>query len=353
MAADALLERLVGFPSVAGRPNLDLVAWAAEQLEASGATVRVLPGAREDAANLHAVIGPADEPGVLLSAHTDVVDVEGQDWSGDPFALRREDGRLVGRGTTDMKGFVAAALAVFPYAARLDLRRPLHLALSSDEEIGCRGVPPLLDALERLPARPEWCLVGEPTGMGVGVSHKGKAALRVHVRGHAAHSSRPDEGVNAVVEAARLIVAATDFPRPEGVTVSVGPIRGGMALNTVPDACTFEIEARAPSGVDPGALLAKALGDVTTEPLASYPGLAAADDRGPAGLVARVAGGERDLALDFGTEAGLYSERLGVPVIVCGPGDMAQAHRPDEYLTVEQLERAEAFLRRLVDTLVS
>jgi acetylornithine deacetylase len=377
--AEALLERLVAFPTVAGRPNLDLVGFVAEHLEAHGAAAAVLPGERDDAANLHAVVGPRDQPGILLAAHSDVVDVEGQAWSGDPFALRRDAGRLFARGAADMKGFLAAALAVVPYAARRGLRRPLHLALSSDEELGCRGVGPLLDALADLPVRPAFCLVGEPTGLGVAVRHKGKAAARVHVRGLACHSSAAPRGVNAVEYAARLIVAAGDEGRALAArdgdpgfsvptaTLSVGPVRGGMALNTVPDACTFEIEARALPGEDAGALLSGALrgaaaleaemrrvapeAGIEIEPLAAYPPLAPAGDDGPAALVAGLAGGERDLAVDFGTEAGLYQQRLGVPVVVCGPGSMAQAHRPDEYVEADQVTRAEALLRGLVDTL--
>jgi acetylornithine deacetylase len=318
--------------------------------------------------------------GVLLAGHTDVVDVEGQRWSSDPFVVRRADGRLYGRGTADMKGFVAAVLAALPYAVQSELRRPLHLALSADEELGCRGTPALLDALERVPVRPSWCLVGEPTGMGVAVRHKGKAAARVRVRGRACHSSAAPDGVNAVEYAARLITSASDrgqelltteradpgFSIPTG-TISVGPVRGGMSLNVVPDECVFEVEARALPGQDPQALLSAALSDVPrlryemwqvapeasidVEPLAAYPPLAPAGDGAAAGLAARLAGGESGLALDFGTEAGLYAERLGVPVVVCGPGSMAQGHRADEYIEVEQLVRAERFLRRLVDSL--
>ena len=158
-------------------------------------------------------MGPRDEPGILLAAHSDVVDVEGQAWSGDPFALRRDGGRLFGRGTADMKGFLAAVLAVAPYAARRGLRRPLHLALSSDEELGCRGVGSAARRARGLPVRPAFCVVGEPTGLGVAVRHKGKAAVRVRVRGRACHSSAAPQGVNAVEYAARLIVAAGDAGR--------------------------------------------------------------------------------------------------------------------------------------------
>ena len=377
--AEGLLERLVAFPTIAGRSNLELIDWVAKHLDGLGVETTVVAGPRPDAANLYAVVGPRDQRGILLAAHTDVVDVEGQDWTGDPFALRRDGDRLHGRGTADMKGFVAAALGAVAHAAGRELRRPLHLALSCDEELGCRGVGSLLDELERLAAPPAFCLVGEPTGMGVAVRHKGKAAARVRVRGHACHSSAAPLGVNAVEYAARLIVAVSDAGRAlaseageDGfavptATLSVGPVHGGMALNTVPDACTFDVEARALPGQDAGALLAGALepagrlaeemarrapeAGIEIEPLAAYPGLAAAADRRPADLVARLTGGERDLAVDFGTEAGLYQHRLGVPVVVCGPGSMAQAHRPDEYVETAQLAAAEALLRRLVSEL--
>lgn len=384
MAADteSLLERLVSFRTVAGRPNLELVDWLSSHLDGLGIEHSVAPAGRPDAAGVVAVVGPSDAGGVLLAGHTDVVDVEGQDWSSDPFVLRRADGRLYGRGTADMKGFLAAALAVLPHAARAGLRRPLYLALSTDEELGCRGTPSMIDALDRLPARPSWCLVGEPTRMGVAVRHKGKAAARVRVRGKSCHSSAAPRGVNAVEYAARLITSVSDRgrelflggPADSGFsvptpTISVGPVRGGMSLNVVPDECTFEVEARALPGQDPRALLREALRDVQrleeemrlaapeagidVEPLASYPPLAPAEDGAAAELAARLAAGERALALDFGTEAGLYAERLGVPVVVCGPGSMAQGHGPDEYIEVEQLAWADRFLRRLVDWLAA
>src|SRR5688500_5140967 len=215
MAADrslVALRPLIAHATITGEPNGARVDFVAERLSAAGAGVRVLPGARDDAANLHAVLGPADaEGGLLLAAHTDVVHVEGQPWSHDPFALRVADGRAYGRGAADMKGFIATVLAALVDADPPRLRRPLHVALSSDEELGCRGVVPLLDTLAELPAPPARVLVGEPTELHVVDRHKGKAALRAHVRGRAAHSSLGPAGVNAVAYAARLVTGLLEL----------------------------------------------------------------------------------------------------------------------------------------------
>jgi acetylornithine deacetylase len=377
--AVALLERLVAFPTVAGESNVDLVDHVREHLSLHGVESTVIPGPRPHAFNLHAVVGPPEERGILLAAHTDVVAVEGQPWTRDPFRLTRANGRLYGRGTADMKGFVAAALAVVPFAAGRRLRRPLHLALSCDEELGCRGVGSLLDALAAQPTRPALCVVGEPTELGVAVRHKGKVARRVHVRGRACHSSAAPQGVNAVAFAARLIAALDEighglaaerdaaFAVPHA-TLSVGPIWGGVSVNIVPDACTFDFELRCLPGQEPAPALTRVEArareleremravapeaGIAFEELAAYPPLAPAPaDAAVAAQVAALAGAGQGLAVDFGTEAGLYRDRLDVPVVVCGPGNMAQAHRADEYLEAEQLGRAEELLRRLVDSL--
>jgi acetylornithine deacetylase len=369
MGAEDLLAALVALPTVAGEPNRALVEFLRDTLAGSGAKVTVIPSPRAGAANVLATVGPRDVPGIVLAAHTDVVAVAGQSWATEPFALVARDGRLHGRGTADMKGFVAAALAVVTGIGDGPLRRPVHLALSCDEELGCRGVGPLLDTLAALPA-PRLCVVGEPTMLDVATRHKGKVALRVRVRGRAAHSSAVTRGVNAVEDAARLISAldgvrevaagerddAFDVPH---ATLSVGRIAGGGPLNVVPDRCTFELELRTLPCQDPEPLLAlvrdaarRLRAGVAFEELARYPGLAADPAGRPAAeLVAGLAGGRAGLAVDFGTEAGLYQERLRAPVVVCGPGSMAHAHGPDEYLEADQLARTEELLRRLVDHL--
>ena len=377
-SARSLLADLVAFPTIAGESNEELVAWVATRLADAGADVRVLPGTRPDARNLHAVIGPSDVPGVLLAAHSDVVAVEGQAWTSDPFALREHGGRLYGRGTADMKGFLAAVLAVAPELEGRPLRRPLHIALSSDEELGCRGVGPLLEELRALAAPPAWCVVGEPTRMCVVERHKGKVALAVEVHGRACHSSRAPDGVNAVEHAARLIVALRDLQaslrdeHPDArfaaafATLSVGPISGGVSVNIVPDRCRFECELRFMPGQDPAPVidrieaLAAQLEDelrrtsdearVDVARTAHYPALRDAPGDVP-GRVAALAGTGAGGSADFGTEGGLYQEALAVPVVVCGPGDMAQAHRPDEYLEIAQLEHGERFTRALARSL--
>jgi acetylornithine deacetylase len=373
VTAEQLLAQLVAFPTVAGTSNVELMTFAADSLRAAGAAVTVLEGARPDGQNLHAVLGPADVPGLVLSAHTDVVAVDGQAWSHDPFVLHAEAGRLYGRGTADMKGFIAAVLAVAAELEPARLRRSVHVVLSSDEELGCRGIRPLLPALAEAVPRPSLTVVGEPTRLNVVERHKGKLALRVDVRGRACHSSRAPDGVNAVEYAARLI-SALDGLRAElagaarddrfavpHATLSTGPIAGGVSLNIVPDACTFEFEVRLLPGqpAEPvldavrssAARLADEMGPeggIAVTTITEYPALGG-DGGDPAlvGLVARCAETAAGGAVDYGTEAGLLEQAIGGTVVVCGPGDMAQAHRPDEFVEAAQLDAAVGFLRRL------
>jgi acetylornithine deacetylase len=374
-----LLADLVGFATVAGTSNEALVAYAAERLHGAGATVTISPATRPDGHNLHAVLGPADVPGVILSAHTDVVAVEGQAWSRDPFILHADGGRLYGRGTADMKGFIAAALAVAAGVSADALRRPLHVVLSCDEELGCVGIRPLLPELTRTIPPPRVCVVGEPTRLRVADRHKGKLALRISVRGRACHSSHASEGVNAVEYAARLIVElrrlAGELENAEHderfavpyATVSTGPIRGGVSLNIVPDECVFEVEIRVLPGQEADgvqervtAAARRLTGEmreraseagIAVERTTAYPGLGGGPNASAARQVARLAGAGDGLAVDFGTEAGLLQQALGGPVVVCGPGDMAQGHRPDEYLEESQLDDAVAFLERVAAAL--
>jgi acetylornithine deacetylase len=398
MSAQALgiLERLVAQPTIAGRSNEALIAELAERLGALGATVRVLESVREDARNLHAVLGPAEAAGgILFAGHSDVVDVEGQPWTRDPFALKVDGGRAFGRGSADMKGFIAALLAALEdrggsFAGRL--RRPIHVAISSDEELGCRGVGPLLDTLAELPVRPAWALIGEPTELRVFDRHKGKAAARIEWRGLAAHSSVPDDGVNAVAHAGLLITRLLAFAdelragpldaafRAPSSTVGIGPVHGGVAVNIVPDRCRLDVELRTVPALDPEELMGRVQAlasesqaamrvehescQVTVEPLSSYPGLAPVGDgaagsgaagRCAAALEGALAGlgdGRSEWgAADFGTEAGLYARALGIPVLVCGPGSMRDAHRADESVAVDQLDAAETMITRLGEAL--
>jgi acetylornithine deacetylase len=372
---EALLEQLVAFPTISGEPNEPLIEFAHDWLERHGARVAVVPSDwRPDGLNLHALLGPERDGGVLLAAHTDVVAVEGQGWNSDPFRVRRSDGRLYGRGTADMKGFIAAVLAGVADPSVRGLREPLQLALSCDEELGCKGVGSLLEQLAGAAGRPWLCVVGEPTLMRVADRHKGKVALRVEVRGWAAHSSVPARGVNAVTFAARLIAELDWLSRELAgrpgdetfavphATLSVGPIRGGVSLNIVPDQCTFDVELRYPPGEEPDRLLMaiRALAEaiaaemqelapeagIELAEIASYPPLSP----WPEGVAAMASLGIRDapIAVDFGTEAGYYSRRLETPCVICGPGDMAVAHRADEYVEHEQLRAAERFVASVI-----
>jgi acetylornithine deacetylase len=329
--------------------------------------------------NLWATIGPAEQRGVILSGHSDVVPVDGQDWTGDPFALRVEGGRLYGRGTADMKGFLACGLALVPEMTRRPLKAPVHLAISYDEEVGCLGVRSLVERVAALEPRPAVCLVGEPTSMRAVVGHKGGRAYRVLVRGRAAHSSLAPRAVNAIEHAAELVMLlraiaqewAEHGPFDEAYdvahsTLSTGLIEGGTAINIVPKACELTFEFRHLAAVDAEAvarrIMAFAKGELEPRmralaPEASidlsevyaYPGLEIAPEHPAVDLVKSLAERDDHGKVAFGTEAGLFRERAGIASVVCGPGSIEQAHKPDEYL--EEIERCERFLGGLLDRL--
>ena len=347
-----LLDRLVGFPTVVGTPNGAVMEFISDHLRAHDIPFTLLKGPEGDRYNLFATIGDASRPGYILSGHVDVVPAQEPEWLADPFVMRREGDRLIGRGCCDMKGFVAASLAAVPVLQKLNLTAPIHIALSYDEEAGCRGVPHMLAALPDLCAAPLGCIVGEPTGLVPVLAHKGKAALRLVAQGRAGHSSRPDLGANAIHALLPALLAATQQvktletgphdPRfaPPFSSVQIGTVKGGQAINIIPEAAEAEIEARAIAGVDPRTLLApvlNALGDgVRAEWMSSYPALALDADHPLAALMAQISGHTPLGAVSFGTEAGLF-QQAGVPSIICGPGDISRAHRPEEYLTHREL----------------
>lgn len=369
-----ILDGLVGFPSVCRTPNRDIVAHVRDCLAGMGAVTTEIPGPEGDRSNLFASFGPRDVPGYILSAHLDVVPVAQDGWTGDPFRLRRIGGRLVGRGTADMKGFVACALSALSDLPR-SLPRPIHLALSYDEEIGCVGVRHMIARLPALCAPPLGCIVGEPSGLRPVLRHKGKAAGRVTVRGRSGHSSRPDLADNAIHVAAEVVLAirarhdrfGVDGPFhdafvPRATTLQVGMVGGGTSVNTVPDACRIDWEVRVVPGVAPAAVVAeveaevrrilaphRAAGrdlDATCEVLSAYPTLDLPAGSDLCRLVARASGREVLGAVSYGTEAGLF-QAAGVPAIVCGPGDIAQAHRSDESIASSELDDCRAMLLRL------
>jgi len=358
MTEQDILARLVAFPSVVGTPNGGIVDWIRAYAEGCGAKVTVAMGPEGDRANLFASIGPAETSGIILSGHMDVVPAGEPGWTADPFTLRRSEGRLYGRGTSDMKGFLACALAALPRLAALPLVRPIHLAFSYDEEAGCKGVPHLIRMLPDLCATPQGCIIGEPSNLRAIRAHKGKAAARLSIHGKSGHSSRPDQGLNAIHAMAGVLaeavsaaakLAAGPFDRnfePPYSSLQIGVIRGGQAVNIIPDHCSSDIEARAISGVSPADLLEpvrsvlatlEAQGFATTyELLSAYPALSLPASSPLAGLLEELTGQEPLAAVSYGTEAGLY-QAAGLDAIICGPGDIGCAHKPDEYIGEDEL----------------
>ncbi|MBX5153991.1 acetylornithine deacetylase [Rhizobium lentis] len=372
MNAKEILDRLVGFPSVVGTPNDGIVAWITHYAERCGAKVTVLPGPEGDRANLFATIGPNHVPGYVLSGHMDVVPALETAWTSDPFRLRADGDRLFGRGTSDMKGFLAALLAALPAIAEMPLARPLHFAFSYDEEAGCRGVPHLIRRLPELCAKPIGAIIGEPSGLRPIRAHKGKAAARVEIRGRSGHSSRPDQGLNAIHGFACVLLAAVRAGdalqssrldpcfEPPYSSLQVGTVSGGQAVNIIPDCLTAEIEARAITGVTPSDLLEPvrlaALGleqrgfQTKWELLSSYPALSLAADAPLATLMEGLTGVETLAAVSYGTEAGLF-QAAGIDAIICGPGDIARAHRADEFIRGDELSACQTMIERLAETL--
>ncbi|WP_091909892.1 acetylornithine deacetylase [Chitinasiproducens palmae] len=380
-----MLAHLVGFPTVSRESNLGLIEFVHDYLHELGVASELFHNDDRSKANLFATIGPPGDGGVVLSGHTDVVPVDGQNWTVPPFRLTEADGRLYGRGTADMKGYLASVLAAVPRFLEDPLAVPIHLAFSYDEEIGCVGVRPMLAELQKRGFRPRVCVIGEPTGMRPVLGHKAKLAVRCCVKGAACHSAYAPYGVNAIHYAARLVARLEEIGDalaepgqrddrfdPPFTTVQAGLIRGGRALNIVPAECDFDFEVRAVPGFDmrtvttqlqsyaSGTLLPRMRAvvpdtDIRFETLNAYPGLATDPDSDAARLIAALSGAGQDEAgrfdtVAFGTEGGLY-DAMGIPTVVCGPGSMDQGHKPDEFVTVEQLSRCDAMMARLATRL--
>ena len=374
-----ILQKLVGFDTVSARSNLGIVAYIEDFLRARGFAVTRVPDATGQKAGLFASIGP-EGAGVMLSAHTDVVHVEGQAWTRDPFRLTDEGERVYGRGTTDMKGYLAAMLSAADRAAQRPLKEPLKLAISYDEEVGCIGIAQMIDALEPAIGLPRACLVGEPTEMQVAIGHKGKAALRATCHGQAGHSALAPQFVNALHLATDFVTGlqglqdwliqhgardeAYAFPHS---TVHVGTLSGGRALNIVPDRAELYFEFRHLAADDPGMLRNRieeiadticatyrdrfAEARIEIEAGFSYPGIEMDEGAAVTKLAQALAQTNATTKVAFGTEAG-YFDRLGIPTVVCGPGSMeGQGHKPDEYVTKAQLAACDAMMDRLIDSL--
>lgn len=375
-AARDLLARLVSFDTTSRGSNLALIEWVEAYLDGLGVPHRRVPNADGSKSNLLATLGPSEAGGVVLSGHTDVVPVDGQPWSTDPWTVVEKEGRLHGRGTCDMKGFLALALAAAPELARG--RRPVHLAFSFDEEIGCLGAPLMIEVIRRELPPPALVVVGEPTDMVAVNGHKGIATFKVTVTGRESHSSQTQQGVSAVMAAARLMNSLTDLSErlereadpaspftPKGATLTIGMVEGGTAHNIIARHCEFVFDLRCPPGLKPDEVLKDFRAEVAAmdralkarapeagvvlekrtdvPPFAPEPGGAAeafarrlAGDNGPARVVA------------FAAEAGQFQE-AGFSTVICGPGSIAQAHQPDEYVEVSQMQRGALFMRRLID----
>lgn len=376
-----ILDRLIGFNTVSANSNLAIIDYIQDFLTARGFAVHRVPDGTGEKAGIFAALGPSGPGGILLSAHTDVVPVEGQDWTRDPFRLTRDNGRLYGRGTTDMKGYVASVMALADRAAGRDLKEPLKIAFSYDEEIGVVGIKHMIGALDGTIGLPRACFVGEPTDMQVAVGHKGKAALRATCFGQNGHSALAPQFVNALHLATDFVAelralqqdfmingardAAYDIPYS---TVHVGKLSGGMALNIVPDKAVVDFEYRhlaADKAADILARIQAAAEQVATahrsqfpdarievDQYNAYPGLSVAGDAPVVSLAQRLAQSNDVTKVPYGTEAG-YFDGLGIPTVVCGPGSMeGQGHKPDEYLEQTQLAACDAMMDRVLEELV-
>ena len=373
-----ILSTLVGFDTTSRLSNLALIEWVEAYLDSHGVTHRRVANAEGTKANLLASIGPAIEGGVVLSGHTDVVPVDGQAWTSDPFSVVERDGRLYGRGTCDMKGFLALALAAVPDLISARPRRPVHLAFSYGEEIGCLGAPALIELIRRELPKPAFVVVGEPTDMVAVSGHKGINYYHVTVNGHEAHSSLTHLGVSANMEAVKLMAllreiadglerdADPDSPfMPRGATLTIGVIQGGTAGNILARECRFIFDLRCPPGVDADQVLAPFFADVRAldaelkarsadagvqvESFSATPPFAPEPDGAAEAFARRLAGDNGPArVVSYGAEAGQF-QQAGFSTVLCGPGSIEQAHQPDEYLEISQLERGQAFMRRLIE----
>ncbi|MAF96255.1 MAG: acetylornithine deacetylase [Rhodospirillaceae bacterium] len=373
------IKKLVAFDTTSRESNLELIAFIQDTLSGLGVDSTLVHNQEGTKANLYATLGDRDKPGIMLSGHTDVVPVDGQAWDTDPFQAAEKDGKLWGRGTADMKSFIAIVLALAPEFLERGLKTPIHLAFSYDEEVGCIGVRRLIDKLKDMPVKPAMCIVGEPTSMQVVTGHKGKRSYAANVRGLEAHSALAPQGVNAIEYAAELIAHLKGMARrieAEGPydelyevthsTVHTGVISGGVQLNIVPKACRFEFELRTLAIDDPKALEREIRDFVadTLEPrmhavspeagidiecFNDMPGLETDPGEDVVTFVKALAGRNDHAKVAFGTEAGLFQTRADIPTVVCGPGDIAQAHKANEFITLEQIAKGEDFMRRLMD----
>jgi len=376
-SAQAMLAELIRFDTTSRDGNIPLIKFVEDYLDSWG-----IPHFRVDyeagkKTNLFATCGPDIAGGIVLSGHTDVVPVDGQKWASNPFELSERDGRLYGRGTCDMKGFIAVALALVPQFKSANLKTPIHLALSCDEEVGCKGVRPLVAHIRDHMKKPRAVIVGEPTSMQVVNAHKSAVTFSTEVTGHEAHSSLTDQGVNAIMVAGELLgeinriredLTARGDPShrfsPPYSTVHVGVIEGGTAKNIIPRSCSFQWETRLLPLADPTEVptrfekfasslepaMKKIAGDtgINNQQTNIVPGLAPEDNSPAEHLALHLAGANGTHAVSYCTEAGLF-QQIGIPAIICGPGSIEQAHKPDEYIDISEMQKCEVFMKRLLE----
>ncbi len=378
----ALLKELIAFPTISSDSNLELIQWIAAKLENEGAKVSIFEDGTGTKANLFATLGPDVSGGVVLSGHSDVVPVADQDWTHDPFDMIEQDGKLYGRGSCDMKGFIAASLAMAPIFAKADLKRPIHFAFTHDEETGCIGAQSLIQDIKQSGAQPAIVIIGEPTDMRVIEGHKGCFEYSTQFTGLEGHGSAPAQGVNAAEYAARYVMqlmelrhtlkerapSTSRFEPPE-TTINIGGIHGGVAPNVIVGKARVDWEMRPVQDSD-AELVKTHLKTYVEDTLlpemqAIHPnsniemhthgevlGLEPMEQNAARDLVAELTGANGAEVVAFGTEAGLF-QSIGVDAVVCGPGSITQAHKPDEYVAIEQLEQCLSMLNKLKDQMTS
>lgn len=377
-----MLARLVSFDTTSRNPNCALIDFVRDWLDRHGVFYRISRDEDGGKANIHAIIGPREAGGIAVSGHVDTLPVDGQAWSGNPFALRQKEGRLYARGACDMKGFVASCLSAVPDLQSRALAKPLHLFITYDEEVGCAGARRLIDDLDRSGLKPALCVVGEPSGMQPILAHKGKLNLRVSVRGKPGHSSLPQNGVNAIYAAAEALAYISAEARrfakagpfeagfdPPYTTIHVGTIQGGTILNIIPERATFDMEWRVipaddatqevqrlrehvSQQIEPAMRTVDRDTGFSFDVLVDMPGMSLPSDHSFAGMVKQLTGSNTTGKVSYGTEGGFY-QAAGIPTIVCGPGHIAQAHQPDEWIAETELAACDTFISRLADRVVS
>ena len=374
-----ILKKLVSFDTTSFKSNLDLIKFIENYLNDLNIKSELIYDETKNKANLFTTIGPNLQGGIVLSGHTDVVPITKQNWTSDPFILTERDNKLFGRGSSDMKGFIAIVLSRVSAMVEKKLKKPIHLAFSYDEEIGCVGVHSLLDLIKKKSINPEFCIVGEPTSMEMVIGHKGKHAYDVKVDGLSCHSGQAPNGVNAINYASKLINYIEEINKEKSIkgpfdneyeipysTLHTGLIKGGTILNIVPNLCQFEFEIRHLAEDDPLEIIQK-IKQYTEELLIkemhnispktnieinekiTYPGLNISESISPVKQVKELLGNSSHKKVIFGTEGGLFKRELNLPTIICGPGSIDQAHKPDEFISIQQIEKGGAFIDKLIN----